>query len=128
MVEKASGRSDENVDSRAHRMLLRGHADTAIYRSGCYRSMNRHRIERGKNLRGELSRRRHDQCAGFSTRLVDEVVQNRQNERGGFAAAGHRARENVASFECGRYCLGLNWSRSLEAQLFESFVEAGVEL
>jgi hypothetical protein len=80
--------------------------------------MNRHRIERGQNLRSELSRRRHDQRACFPARFVDEMVQNRQDERGSFSAARHRARENVTSLECGRYCLSLNWSWSLETQLF----------
>ena len=109
-------------------MLLRCHADAAVDRSGSYRSMKRHRIERSENLRGKLSRRCDDQRAGFPTRFVDEMVQDRQNKRGGLAASRHRARENITSLECGRNCLSLNWSRSLEAQLFETFVQAGVEL
>jgi hypothetical protein len=56
------------------------------------------------------------------------MMQNRQDERGGLAATRHRTGENIASLECGGYCLGLNWSWSLEAQLFETFVEAGVKL
>jgi hypothetical protein len=56
------------------------------------------------------------------------MVQNLQNERGGLAASGHRAGENVAPFECGGDCFSLNWSWSLKAQLFETFVKAGVEL
>jgi hypothetical protein len=56
------------------------------------------------------------------------MVQNGQNERGGLAATRHRTSEDIAALECGGYCLSLNWSRSLEAQLFETFVEAGVEL
>lgn len=99
-------------------MLLRRHADTAINRCGGYRSVNRHRIESGKDLRGELPRRRHDERAGFPTRLVDEMVQNGQNERGCFATARHRTGQNIAALERGGYCLSLNWSRSLEAQLF----------
>jgi hypothetical protein len=90
--------------------------------------MNSHRIERGKNLRGELTRRGHDQCSCFPAGFVDEIVKNRQNERRGLSASSHRARENISALECGWYCLSLNWSRSLEAQLFETFVKAGVEL
>ena len=56
------------------------------------------------------------------------MVENWQDERGGLSASRHRARDNVASLECGRYCLSLNWSWSLEAQLFKTFVEAGVKL
>ena len=56
------------------------------------------------------------------------MVQNRKDKRGGLAATRHRAGENIAALERGGYCLSLNWSRSLEAQLFETFVETGVEL
>jgi hypothetical protein len=56
------------------------------------------------------------------------MMENRQNERGGLAATRHRAGENIAALERGGYCLSLNWSRSLETQLFETFVEAGVKL
>lgn len=56
------------------------------------------------------------------------MVENWQNKRGGLPASRHRAGEYVAALECGWYCLSLDWSRSLEAQLFETFVEARVEL
>jgi hypothetical protein len=56
------------------------------------------------------------------------VMQNRQDKRGGLSASRHRAGENVAALECGGYCLSLNRSRSLEAQLFETSVEAGMKL
>ena len=90
--------------------------------------MNRHRIERGQNLRRELSRWRHDECTCFPTRLADEMVQNREDERGGLAAPRHRAGQDVTPFERGWNCFSLNWGWSLETQLFEAFVEAGVEL
>ena len=90
--------------------------------------MNRHRIERGQDLRRQLSRRRHDERTCLPTRLADEMVQNREDERSGLAASRHSAGEDVTSLECRGYCLSLNWSWSLEAQLFETFVEAGVEL
>ena len=56
------------------------------------------------------------------------MVENWQNKRGGFATSGHRAGEYVAALECRGYCLSLNWSWSLKAQLFKTLVEAGVEL
>jgi hypothetical protein len=56
------------------------------------------------------------------------MMENRQNERGGLSASRHCTGENVPPFECGGDCLSLNWSWSLETQLFETFVEAGVEL
>jgi len=59
--------------------------------------VNSHRIERGENLRSKLSRWRHDQRAGFPTRLVDEMVQNGQDERSGLPATRHRAGENISA-------------------------------
>jgi hypothetical protein len=56
------------------------------------------------------------------------MVQNRENERGGLAAPRHCTSKDVASLECGGYCFSLNWCWSLKAQLFETFVETGVEL
>jgi len=90
--------------------------------------VNGHGVERGENLRGELSRRRYHQRARLSTRLADEVMQDWQHERGSLAASRHRAGENVTSFQCSGYCLGLNWSWSLKAQLLEALMEAGVKL
>jgi hypothetical protein len=56
------------------------------------------------------------------------VMQNRQHERGGLAASRHRTGQNVSAFQCGGYCLGLNWSWSLKSQLLEAFVETWVKL
>jgi hypothetical protein len=90
--------------------------------------VNCHRIERGKNLRRELSRGRYDQRASLPAWLGDEMMKNRQHERGGLAASRHRARENVAPFQCCWYCLGLNWSWSLKAQFLEALMETGMKL
>ena len=89
--------------------------------------MDRHRIERSENLRRELSRRRYDQRASLPARLIDEMMEDWEYERGSLAASGHGAGENVAPLECGWYCFSLNWSWSLKPQLFETFVEAGVK-
>jgi hypothetical protein len=90
--------------------------------------MNRHRIERRQNLRGELSRRRDYECACLPSRLANEMMKNREQERGGLPATCHGAGKNVPALECGWDCFSLNWCRSLEAQLFETLMKAGVEL
>jgi hypothetical protein len=56
------------------------------------------------------------------------MVQNRQHERGSLTASRHRTCKNVSPFQCCWYCLGLNWSWSLKAQLLEALMEAGVKL
>jgi hypothetical protein len=128
VVEQSSWGCDQNVDSGAHRMLLGRHAYPAIDRGRRNRRMDRHRIERRENLRGELSRRSHDQRSRFPARLANEMVENRKQERGGLAASCHGAGENVPPLESGGDCFSLNWCRSLEAQLLETFLKTGIEL
>src|SRR5437868_4284398 len=109
-------------------MLLGRHAYPAVDRSRRNRGMDRHRIERCENLRGELSRRSHHQRSRFPARLANEMVENRQQERGGLAASCHGAGKNVPPLESSRDCFSLNWCRSLEAQLSKTFVKTGIEL
>jgi hypothetical protein len=80
--------------------------------------VHRHRIERGKNLSGQLSRRSDHERSRFSARPVDQLVQDRQHEGGGLAATSHCASENVTALERRGYCFGLDGSWSLEAELF----------
>src|ERR1700730_3094030 len=127
MIQQSAWGSDKNIDASAHSVFLRRHPNAAITRGGGNRRVNSHRIECCKDLRRELSRRRHDQRASLPAWLGDEMMKNRQHERGSLAASGHRAGENVAPFECCWYCLGLNWSWSLKAQLLEALMEAGVK-
>ena len=48
----ASGANAQDIDTRAHCMLLRSHADATVNRGGRDWRVNRHRVERGENLRG----------------------------------------------------------------------------
>ena len=128
MIEQTPGSGNQDIDARPHRVLLLRHSDATIDGSGGDWRMNGHGVERGENLRRELAGWRNDERAGLATRLVDQMMKYWENEGGGLAAARHRASENVAPFECYRYCLGLNWCWSLKSQLFEAFVETGVEL
>jgi hypothetical protein len=128
MIQQPPWSSNENINSGAHRVLLRRHAYAAINRGGGNGRVNSHGIERGENLRRQFSRGRNDERASFPARLADQMVKNWQNKSGGLSASGHRARKNVAPLQCGRDCLSLNWCWSLEAQLFEALMEAGVKL
>jgi hypothetical protein len=56
------------------------------------------------------------------------VVENRQDECSSLSTSRHRAGEHVAPLEGRWYRLSLNWSWSLESQLLETFMEAGVKL
>ena len=59
------------------------------------------------DLRGELARGREDERAGDAALLADQAVQDREQERGGLAAARHRAGEHVAALDGGRD--GVGW-------------------
>jgi hypothetical protein len=128
VIQQSPGRGDQHIDTGAHRVLLWRHSDTTIDRGGRDRRVHRHRIERRQYLRRQLAGRCDDQRARLSTRPVDQLMKNRQHKRRRLAASRHRAREHVAALERRRYRLGLNGCGSLESELFESFVEARVEL
>ena len=79
------------------RVLLRSHADAAEHRRGGHRRMHREIVEVVDDLRRQLARRRQHQRARGAARLVDQLVQDRQQKRGRLAAAGHGAGEQVAA-------------------------------
>jgi hypothetical protein len=128
MIEQTSGSGDQNIHACPHRVLLLGHSDATVDGSGGDWRMNGHRVERGENLRRELTSWRNDERTCLAARFVDQMMKYWKNEGGGLAATRHRASENVAPFKCYRYCLGLNRCWSLKSQLLEAFVETGVEL
>ena len=59
---------------------------------------------------------------------INELVKDWKDERGGLAAAGHRACEDVTTFERGRDGIRLDGSGAGVAEFLEGFVETGVEL
>jgi len=81
-----------------------------------------------EDLRRELARRRQHERARRAARLVDQLVENRQQERGGLAAAGHRARQEIASGHRRRNRVGLNRRRPRIAEVFEAPQEVRVQL
>ena len=80
------------------------------------------------DLGGELAGRGEHQRAGRAARLVDQPVENREDERGRLAAAGHGAGQDVAARERRRDGVGLNRRGPGEPQLLYSFKETGMEL
>jgi hypothetical protein len=60
--------------------------------------------------------------------LPDQVMQDRQEERGGLAAARHGTREQVAPLQRRRDGIGLDGRRPSEAQLLEALEQIGVEI
>ena len=81
-----------------------------------------------EDLRRQLARRRQHQRARRAARPVDQLVQDRQQERGGLAAAGHGAGEHVAPLQRRRDGVGLDGRRPGEAELLEALEQIGMEL
>ena len=80
------------------------------------------------NLRREFARRRQHQGAGRAAGTAHQLMQNRQQERGGLAASGHRAGQQIPPLERGRNRFSLDGCRACEAEIFEPPEEIGMEL
>ena len=77
--------------------------------------VDRQRLRVLLDLRRELARRRQDERARHAALLADQVVEDRQQERGRLAAAGHGAGEDVAALHGGRDGVGLDGRGAREA-------------
>ena len=128
MIEQPPRRADDDVDAAAEGMFLRSHADAAEDRRGRERRVHGEGGQVLGNLRRELARRRQHQRARRAARPAHQLVQDRQEKRGGLAAAGHRAGEQIASLERGRNRFGLDRCRTGEAEILESPEEVGMKL
>ena len=117
VVEQPAGRRHQDVDAAAQRALLRPHPDAAEDRGSGDRRVGGKAFEVLVDLGRQLPGRREDEDAGRAPRLGDEPVEDRQQERGGLAAAGHGSREHVAPFHHGRDGLLLNGRRLGEAEV-----------
>ena len=79
--------------------------------------MLRERVAVLDDLGRELARGREHQGAGGAARLGEQTIQDRQQEGGGLAAAGHGAGEHVAALERRRNGARLDRRRLGEAEL-----------
>ena len=127
VVEQSAGRTGDHVDAAAKRVLLRAHSDTAEDGRGGERRVHREVVEIFDDLRRQLARRRQDECAGRATRFVDQTMKNRQEERRGLSAAGHRAGEQVLAGHRERNGVSLNRRRPCEPEIFQALEEVGMK-
>ena len=79
------------------------------------------------DLRGELARGREDERPRDAALLAHEAVEDRQEEGGGLAAAGHGAGEHVAPLQRGRNRVLLDRRGPGEAHLLDAAQEIGME-
>jgi hypothetical protein len=127
VIQKAAWRGDDHVHACPERMLLRAHAHAAVYRRGRQGRVHRERIQVLMDLCRQLARRREDERPCRAARPRDQLIHDRQEERGSLAAPGLRAREEIASADGDGNRLGLNGSGLNESQLPNAGEKAGVQ-
>src|SRR6185436_2669050 len=80
------------------------------------------------DLRRELAGGCEHEDARRPARPVEEALEHRQQERGSLAAAGHRAREDIAAREDRRDRVPLDRGRRLESEGGDAAAEVRVKL
>lgn len=127
MVEEAPWCRDDDVDAAAEGVFLRPHPDTTEH---CRSSDGRVCGEVGEigvDLRGELAGGGEDEGAGHAARFSHQPVDDGEEERGGFAAPGLGAREEVLSGHGGRDGVLLDLCGAGEAEVGDAAEEISVE-
>ena len=128
VVEQPAWRGDDHVGATAEGVLLRIHPHTAEHRrrrDGC---MDGQIVEMLENLGRQFPSRRDHERSGGAAGFVDQAVQDREQEGGGFAAAGHGAGEDVPAGEGWGNGVELNGSWAGEAEFLQAFEQARMEL
>ena len=128
VVQEPAGRADDDIHPAAERVLLRPDRDAAEDRRGAEGRMDREVVEVLEDLRRQLAGRGDDQGARRSARLVDQLVEDRQEKRRGLAAARDGAGQHVAPGHRRRDGVGLDGGRAGEAELFERFEESRMKV
>jgi hypothetical protein len=82
----------------------------------------------GEDLRGQFAGGRQHERPRGAARLVDQPVQDRQQKRGGLAAAGLGAGQDVLAVERRRNRIGLNRRRPGEPEVFDGAKKVGVQV
>ena len=102
VIHQAARRRDDDVHAGAKREFLLVHRHAAEDGDARHRRVIGEALDLVFDLHGELARRREHEraCARrLRRRLVEEALQDRNEERGGLARAGFRARDDVAAAE-----------------------------
>src|SRR6476620_9018963 len=95
MIEQPSRRRNDDVHAASEGVFLRSVADAAEHRGAGDRRMGREILEVLEYLGCQLARGRQDERPRLSSRTVQQALQNRQQKRGGLAAARLRGGDEV---------------------------------
>ena len=128
VIEQPTWRCHHHIHTGAECMLLRTHAHTAKYGRTGERRMHRNIIQTFENLSREFTRWRDHECARDTSRLFEQLMHDRQQERVCLSAARHCARQHIAPLERGGNGLALNRRGTQESEILQTALETGIEL
>ena len=128
VIEQATRCGNDHVHAAPERVLLRTHADATEHGGAGDRCVDGEVLQVLVDLRREFARRREHERPGDAARTVDELVHDREDEGCRLAAAGHRAGEDVATFEGRRDGCFLDRGGAGETEFLHPLEEAGVKL
>ena len=110
VIEQASGRCNDDADAAPERICLARHARAADERDTARRVLLREeRAIAGFDLGRQFPCRGKHEQADARSRLLRHALNNRQQERGGFAGSGLGATDQIGTAENNRNRLCLNW-------------------
>lgn len=133
VVEQTSGAGDDNVHARAEFFDLRGDAHAAVNGHAPGLGVFAQHADAVVNLFGEFARGGDDQGADLAIAcvrvgVIEEVFQDRQDERGGFAGASLREAHHVTPLLDGWDGLQLDGGRGGVPLVFDSRVHTRGEV
>jgi hypothetical protein len=128
VIDQPARRGDNDVHAAAKRMLLRPHADATVH--GCAGDGRVHGqpVEILEDLRRQLARGRQNERLCRPARPIDEAIDDRQQKRRGFPAAGLGACDHVASLEGRWNRFGLDRRRTDEPKFFDRFAKRRIQV
>ena len=128
MVEQSTGGRYDDIDAAPEGVLLRSHSDAAEHGRPGHRGVDGEGIEIVQDLRRELARGDEHQRSRGAARLVDQMVNDRQQKGGRLAAARLRGCDHVAPEHDRRNCFRLNRGGSDVAEILDCPRQGSVKL
>ncbi len=127
VIEQAPGRRHNHADAAAKRVLLRAHADASEHGRSGHRRVHSQFLQVCVDLGGQLASGRQDERAGGAARLGHQPVQNREQKRGGLAAARHGAGQDVSALRRRWNRLILDGGRAQKPEFLDAFQQVRME-
>ena len=127
VVKQPAGRCNHHIDAGAEGVLLRPHADAAVHGSRRQRGVHSERVEFLQDLRRQFARWGENERAGGPPGTLHQPVKNGQQKGSRLPTPGLRARQQVATSDGRRDGVGLDRSRTTEAEFTNSLDQISMD-